>query len=154
MVIGMNDMFKHGASLSTLPTLWIGIPILTTVGIAIMRLSHGLHTMELGHGASNYILLVIIFSLQIIFWLMGTAVMKRMQFFQAIRTGEVGAPMTFALICPGVALIVTGHFILNKVIVASGIIPKYGAVYICLASALIIVQFITGFALAKFVRAS
>jgi hypothetical protein len=28
MVIGMNDMFKHGASLSTLPTLWIGIPIL------------------------------------------------------------------------------------------------------------------------------
>jgi hypothetical protein len=119
-----------------------------------MRLSHGLHTMELGHGASNYILLVIIFSLQIIFWLMGTAVMKRMQFFQAIKTGEVGAPMTFALICPGVALIVSGHFILNKVIVASGIIPKYGAVYICLASALIILQLITGFALTKFVRAS
>ena len=53
LIIGMNDMIKQGVSRSSLPTLWVVIPILTTAGIAAMRLSHGLHSLELGHGASD-----------------------------------------------------------------------------------------------------
>ena len=77
LVIGMGDMFMQGSSRSTLPTLWVVIPILTITDISIMRLEHGLHTLELGH--DNYIVpLTIIFSIQIMFVLLGWAVMKRM----------------------------------------------------------------------------
>ncbi len=149
LVIGMNDMFKHGVSRASLPTLWVVIPILTTAGIAMMRLSHGLHTLELGHGASNFILLAIIFSIQIVFFLLGWAVMKRMNYFQTLLNHEENSPVTLALICPGVAFVVMGHFVVNKVIVASGIISKFGAVYIGLSFLLIVLQFITGWLLVR-----
>ena len=152
LVIGMNDMFRHGVSRASLPTLWVVIPILTTAGIAIMRLSHGLHTMELGHGASNYILLVIIFSIQIMFLLMGWASMKRMNYFQTLLKHSENTPVTLALICPGVAFVVMGHFVVNKVIVASGIISKFGPAYLALSFALIVLQFITGWLLIRLVH--
>ncbi len=149
LFMGMNDIFKQGVSRESLPTLWVVIPILTTAGIAIMRLSHGLHTLELGQGASNYILLTIIFSIQIIFFLMGSAVMKRMNYFQTLLNHEEKTPVTLALICPGVAFIVMGHFIVNKVIVASGIIDEFGLTYIGLAFLLIILQGFTGWLLLR-----
>ena len=152
LVIGMNDMFKQGVSRASLPTLWVVIPILTTAGIAIMRLSHGLHTLELGHGASNYILLSIIFSIQIIFFLMGWAVMKRMAYFQALLSHMENTPVTLALICPGVAFVVMGHFVLNKVVTASKIIDKFGFVYIGLSFLLIVLQFVTGWLLLRLAR--
>ena len=152
LVIGMNDMFKQGVSRASLPTLWVVIPILTTAGIAIMRLSHGLHTLELGHGASNYILLAIIFSIQIVFFLMGWAVMNRMNYFHSLLNHKENTPVTFALICPGVAFVVMGHFVLNKVITGSGIIGKFGYAYITLSFLLIVLQFITGWLLLKLAR--
>jgi len=152
LVIGMNDMFRHGVSRVSLPTLWVVIPILTTAGIAIMRLSHGLHTLELGHGASNYILLTIIFSIQIMFLLMGWAAMKRMNYFQTLLRHGENTPVTLALICPGVAFVVMGHFVVNKVITASGIISKFGTVYMLLSFALIVLQFITGWLLIRLVH--
>ncbi|MCK4501910.1 MAG: hypothetical protein KAU22_02680, partial [Desulfuromonadales bacterium] len=152
LFMGMNDIFKQGVSRESLPTLWVVIPILTTAGIAIMRLSHGLHTLELGQGASNYILLTIIFSLQIIFFLMGSAVMKRMNYFQTLLNHQEKTPVTLALICPGVAFIVMGHFIVNKVIVASGIISEFGAAYIGLAFLLLVLQGFTGWLLLRLAR--
>ncbi len=142
LVIGMGDMFREGTSRTTLPTLWVVIPILTVTGIAMMRLGHGLHTLELSHG--NYIVsLSVIFSIQIMFVLMGWAVMKRMNYFQALFGGEEKSPVAFALICPGVALVVMGHFILNKVFVISGIITKFDGFYIGFSSALVILQIAT-----------
>ena len=152
LIIGMNDMFKEGASRASLPTLWVVIPILTTAGIAITRLSHGLQTLELGQGASNYILLMIIFSLQIMFTLMGLAVMQRMNYFQALLNREENSPVAFALICPGVALVVMGHFVVNKVMVASGIISQFGVVYIGLSFSLIVLQLFTGWLLLRLAR--
>ena len=152
LIIGMNDMFKEGASLASLPTLWVVIPILTTAAIAIMRLSHGLHTLELGHGASNFVLLVIVFSLQIMFALMGIAVMKRMNYFQLLLEKKENSPVTFALICPGVALVVMGHFVINKVVVASGIISKFDFVYTGFSFTLVVLQLITGWLLIRLAR--
>ncbi|MCK4708332.1 MAG: hypothetical protein KAU21_06930, partial [Gammaproteobacteria bacterium] len=49
LVIGIGHMLEHGANKSALPTLWVGIPILTTLSIAGLRLDHGLsHTLGLG----------------------------------------------------------------------------------------------------------
>lgn len=153
LIIGMNDMFKHGISEAALPTLWVVIPILTTAGIAIMRLSHGLHTLKIGHGASDFILLAIIFSIQIIFFLLGWAVMKRMNYFQMLLNNKENPPVTLALICPGVAFVVMGHFVLNKVITASGIICKFGVAYIGLSFLLIVLQFGTGWLLLRLTHA-
>ncbi len=152
LTIGFNDLFKEGASRASLPTLWVVIPILTITGIATMRLSHGLHTLELGHGASNYILLTAIFSLQIMFGLMGWAVMKRMNYFQAILNREEKSPVTFALICPGVALVIMGHFVLNKVMVASGIISQFGIFYMGFSLLLIILQLVTAWFLLRLIN--
>jgi hypothetical protein len=152
LVIGMSDMFKHGVSRVSLPTLWVVIPILTTAGIAVMRLSHGLYKLELGHGASNYILLSMIFSIQIIFFLMGWSVMRRMRYFHKLLNHEETGPVTLALICPGVAFVVMGHFVLNKVIVESGIIGKFGVVYLILSLALIVLQFMTGWLLFRLAK--
>ena len=152
LIIGMNDMFKEGASLSSLPTLWVIIPILTTAAIAIMRLSHGLHTLELGHGASNFVLLGIVFSLQIMFALMGLAVMKRMNYFQLLLERKENSPVAFALICPGVALVVMGHFVINKVMVASGIVSKFDIVYMGFSFSLVVLQLMTGWLLLRLAR--
>lgn len=150
--IGMNDIFKEGISLASLPTIWVVVPILTIVGISMMRLSHGLATLELGHGASNYILLTIIFSIQIIFLMMGWAVMKRMNYFEMIFNGKEKSPVALALVCPGVAFVIMGHFVLNKVMVASGIIAKFGAAYLGFSFALIVIQLLVVWLLFKVVN--
>ena len=152
LIIGMSDMFREGASKATLATLWVIIPILTTAGIGVMRLSHGLHTLELGRGASNYVFLVMIFSLQIMFALMGWAVMKRMNYFQSVLNREEKSPVVFALICPGVALAVMGHFVLNSVMAASGIISKFGLFYIGFSFLLVVLQFFTAWLLIRLAR--
>ncbi|WDP92384.1 MAG: hypothetical protein HUN04_22740 [Desulfobacter sp.] len=152
LIIGMNDMIKQGVSRSSLPTLWVVIPILTTAGIAVMRLSHGLHTLELGHGASDFILLAIIFSIQIVFFLLGWSVMKRMNYFKTLLNHEEDTPVTLALICPGVAFVVMGHFVLNKVITASAVITKFGYTYMVLSFGLIVLQGLTGWLLIRLAR--
>jgi hypothetical protein len=152
LIIGMNDMIKQGVSRSSLPTLWVVIPILTTAGIAAMRLSHGLHSLELGHGAPDYILLAIIFSIQIVFFLLGWSVMKRMKYFKALLNHEEDTPVTLALICPGVAFVVMGHFVLNKVIAAIGILTKFDYTYMAISFGLIVLQFITGWLLIRLAR--
>lgn len=152
LIIGMNDMFKEGASLSSLPTLWVVIPILTTATIAIMRINHGLHTLELSQGGSNFVLLVSVFSLQIMFVLMGLAVMKRMNYFKLLLERKENSPVSFALICPGVALVVLGHFFINNAMVTSGIIEKFDIVYAGLSFSLIVVQLMTGWILVRLAR--
>jgi hypothetical protein len=152
LIIGMNDMIKQGVSRSSLPTLWVVIPILTTAGIAVMRLSHGLYTLELGHGASDFILLAIIFSIQIVFFLLGWSVMKRMNYFKTLLNHEEDTPVTLALICPGVAFVVMGHFVLNKVVTASAVITKFGYTYMVLSFGLIVLQGLTGWLLIRLAR--
>jgi len=152
LTMGMADMFREGASRSTLPTLWVIIPILTISGIAIMRLSHGIHELDLGQGVSNYFLLSVFFSLQIMFALMGWSVMSRMKYFQAVLNREENTPLTFALICPGVALVVMGHFVLNKVMVSSGIVEKFGLFYIGFSLLLVVLQFLTAWLLMRLAR--
>jgi hypothetical protein len=39
------------------------------------------------------------------------------------------SPVAFALVCPGVALTVMGQFFINKALVTSGLLVKFGVVY-------------------------
>jgi hypothetical protein len=83
---------------------------------------------------------------------MGWAVMSRMKYFQSVLNREENTPLTFALICPGVALVVMGHFVLNKVMVSSGIIDKFGLFYIGFSFLLIVLQFFTAWLLMRLAR--
>jgi hypothetical protein len=145
LVIGISHMLEHGANRCALPTLWIGVPILTTLSIALLRLDHGLvHTLGANEAGSHFFFLTTVFSAQIFLILLGIAVMKKMSYFRSVWNGEISSPALFALICPGVALSVSVHFFVNKGLLPLQVIEKFGLAYWMLNSFALSIQFITG----------
>ncbi|MGB0867893.1 MAG: TsoY family (seleno)protein, partial [Granulosicoccaceae bacterium] len=152
-VAGMSKLFEKGATLTTLPTLWVLIPILTVLGIATLRLDHGLtHTLEVTADGKPLLFLSVIFGAQWVIALLGGAVISRMDYFGKVMCGEENSPLTLATICPGVALVVMGHFFLNKGLVSAGVIEKFGISYLLVSAALIALQLLTGWFLLKLTR--
>ncbi len=154
LVLGIGHMLEHGANKSALPTLWVGVPILTTLSITMLRLDHGIaHTLGLSDAAtSSVFFLGLVLATQIFLILLGFAVMKRMHYFRSVWNGEEKTPVIYALICPGVALSVSIHFFANKGLVSAGLIEKFGVPYWSLSGAAIIVQIFTAFILFKLVK--
>ena len=154
LVLGIGHMLEHGANKSALPTLWVGIPILTTLSIAGLRLDHGLsHTLGLGEiNTSPVLFLGLILATQIFLMLLGSAVMNRMHYFRSVWNGEEKSPVIYALICPGVALSVSLHFFANKGLVSAGLIEKFGLPYWSFSGLAIAVQLFTGFMLFMLVK--
>ncbi len=152
LVIGISHMLEHGASKMTLPTLWVGVPILTTLSIAIMRIDHGLaHTLHVSEASSSFFFLAMIFASQLFLILLGTAVMKKMDYFRSVMSGEEKSPIIYALICPGVGFSVSLHFLINKGLVASQIIEKFSTTYWLLSGSAILIQMITAVFLFTFI---
>jgi hypothetical protein len=108
LVLGFRAMLENMPERDTAPTLWIAIPFVTVAGIAIywlnMALMHNFG-VELAPG-SIFSFLTFLFALQLVFGLLGYAVMKRFGYFEHYVAGEGRSPGSFALICPGVALFV------------------------------------------------
>lgn len=154
LVIGIGHMLEHGANKSALPTLWVGIPILTTLSIAGLRLDHGLsHTLGLGEvNTSPVLFLGLVLATQIFLMLLGAAVMNRMQYFRSVWNAQEKSPVIYALICPGVALSVSLHFFANKGLVSAGLIEKFGIPYWSFSGLAIVVQLFTAFILFKLVK--
>jgi hypothetical protein len=115
LVIGFHSMLTHGIRPEAAPSLWLMIPITTLLGITFMRTAHGMGEAFGGHVSSgeNYIVLMAIFSIQLIFGLIGFAVMKRLNYFKDFIYGEKTHATTYALVCPGVALPVFGLFVVK-----------------------------------------
>jgi len=78
---------------------------------------------------------------------MGYAVMRRMNYFRDLLAPQANpvnqSPVAFALVCPGVALSVMGQFFINKALVTSGLLVKYGVVYFGLTAIVVVVQLAT-----------
>jgi len=115
LVIGFHSMLTHGIRVEAAPSLWLMIPITTLLGITFMRTSHGMGEAMGGHvsSAETYIVLVAIFSVQIIFGMIGYVVMKRLNYFKDFIHGDKIQATTYALICPGVAFPVFGLFVVK-----------------------------------------
>jgi hypothetical protein len=115
LVIGFHSMLTHGIRPEAAPSLWLMIPITTLLGITFMRTGHGLGEAFGGHVSSgeNYIVLMAIFSVQLIFGLIGFVVMKRLNYFKDFIYGNKIHATTYALVCPGVALPVFGLFVVK-----------------------------------------
>lgn len=115
LVIGFHSMLTHGIRLEAAPSLWLMIPITTLLGITFMRTSHGLGEAMGAHVSSGetYAVLIAIFSVQLIFGMIGFIVMKRLNYFRDFIHGDKVHATTYALVCPGVALPVFGLFVVK-----------------------------------------
>ncbi len=149
LVLGFDAMMRHGINVQASPSLWIVIPILTLLGITWIRLSHGLsHGFAApGSRASLFVLAAALLSVQILFGLIGWAVMRRLGYFRDYVFGDKGNAGTFALICPGVAFFVFGFFFITVGLVHTGLVAHLSPLYFLLVAPLALIQFVTLYAL-------
>lgn len=131
LVLGLRGMLDQGANVETAPSLWIVVPILTVLSIALLRQGHGIDTVLSGNaaGAQGFGLLTTLLMAQIAFGLLGWVVLRRYGYFQRFVTGPERSPGSYTLVCPGVAIVVMLHFWANVALVDSGAIAPYGALY-------------------------
>jgi hypothetical protein len=143
MLLGLRAMMEHGANEDAAPTLLIGIPLLTVIGIALMRQEHGLHVHFGAHGTKvdNFTLLTAIVMVQIAFALFGLVVLRAQGYFGKFVSGDHISAGSYALICPGVAMSVMLQFYVNKGLVGMGLIEKYSTVYWAASTPALVLQF-------------
>jgi hypothetical protein len=138
-------MFKHGIGIEAAPSMWIMIPILTLVGITMFRITMGLHHNFGQHldKASLFTLTVIIVSFQALFGILGYSILKKLDYFNIYVHGDKKSPVSFALICPGVAFMVFGVFLVQYGFISNHIIEKYSIAHLIALSPFIYVQYKT-----------
>lgn len=142
LVLGFRDIFEKGVNEEGAPSLWIVIPILTLAGIAVMRLLHGFaHIFDRPMQADDgLIVMAVFFSLQLLFGLIGWVVMKKIGYFAAYVQGKQLSASSYALICPGVALMVFGMFFLHAGLIHSGLVEAFSPIHFILLAPLAILQ--------------
>jgi hypothetical protein len=145
ITIGFTNMFEKGISVEASPSLWIIIPILTLLGIAFVRISFGLdHHFETPlTNSSLFTFTSVVVSIQVVFGILGYQVMKRLNYFGEFVEGENRSPVSFALICPGVAFMVFGMFFINFGLTFNGVLDKYSLAYFLMMLPFMFVQYKT-----------
>jgi hypothetical protein len=103
------------------------IPITTLLGITFMRTTHGLHESFDAHvsPADHFVVLMALFSIQVLFGMLGYVVLKRINYFNDYIRGDKCHATTFALVCPGVAFPVFGLFVVKFALLGNGLIQMW-----------------------------
>ena len=132
----------HGVDRDAAPTLMIVVPLVTILSIMFMRQSHGMHTTFDAHtnAIDTMMFLAKGLSIQIAFLSLGWVVLKSQGYFRDYVFGNKKHVGSYALVCPGVAFSVLMHFFINKGLVASGIIEKFGTPYWALTTVALVSQ--------------
>ncbi len=145
LVLGLRGIFEHGLSRAAAGSIWILIPILTVTGIGLIRLQHGLaHHFGAPSAPADYLILITVFlSVQLLIGMLGHAALKRMGYFADFIHGSEKNSATYAIICPGVALVVFGMFFLSAGLVATGLVVKFSIAYFVLLAPILALQVIT-----------
>ena len=145
LVLGFRSMMENRAGPETTPTLWIVVPLLTVIGIAIYRLKMALaHNFGVETAAGEvFALLATLLSVQILFMLIGWAVMKRAGYYGRWVAGPDKSPGSLALVCPGVGLFVMGNFLVNPGLVGIGLVEPLSLGYGLLYAPLVAIQVAT-----------
>lgn len=130
-VLAVHAMLMHGAAEEAAPSLLIVIPILTVLGIMMVRQDHGMHVTLGGHVTPVETLMMLsrILSVQGVFALFGLMVLRAHGYGAKYLYGDTPSAGAYALVCPGVALSVMLQFWLNKGLVATGLIDKFSLAY-------------------------
>lgn len=142
LVLGMRAMMETGANAETAPTLWLGVPILTVLTIAILRQGHGVHVHLGAHtlAVDNLGFMSRLLSAQLAFLLLGWVVLSRHGYFRRYVFGTEVSPGSWTLICPGVGLGVMLHFFTNAGLVPVGLVAKFGVAYWLLTGLALAIQ--------------
>jgi len=90
IVLGFRSMLSNGINYEASVSLWIVIPVLTIFGITVNRISMGLvHNFGAGvHPWFHVIFFSALAAMQLLFGLLGYAVMKRLGYFSEFISGE------------------------------------------------------------------
>jgi hypothetical protein len=130
-ITAFNSMLHFGTAKESGPTLMVVAPLLTVLGIMVLRQNHGLHTTFDVHvaNADTLMFLTKVLAVQFAFALIGLLVLRRQGYADAFLRGDGHSAGSYALVCPGVALSVMMHFWINKGLVANGLIAKFGIAY-------------------------
>lgn len=141
-VTAFNSMLHHGTAKESAPTLMVVVPILTVLGIMVMRQKHALHTTFEVHGgaADNLVLTTAILAIQGGFLALGLLVLRRQKYADAYLRGDGNSAGAYALVCPGVAISVMLNFWINKGLVGAGVITDFGVAYWSLTTLAIAAQ--------------
>lgn len=144
-VLGFRAMFEHGIDRESSVSLWIIIPIITLIGIAIFRLSMAMHHNFGTHldPISSLVLFASLVSVQLLFGLLGYMVMEQLKYFQDYVQGPESSVASYALICPGVASYVLAFFLIHQGFVASGLLVPFSPLYVLLILPLVFFQYKT-----------
>jgi len=145
LVLGFRAMMEHAAAEETTPTLWIIIPIVTVLAIAIYRLNMSLaHSFNVPWAPGEvFAFLTTALAIQIVFGMIGWAVMRRVGYFEKYVSGPKRSPGAYALICPGVALVVSANFFVNAGLVKLGAVAPFSPAHIALYVPIVVLQLIT-----------
>jgi len=146
ITMGFKNMFEQGISVEASPSLWIIIPILTLLGIMMVRVSFGLmHNFDSAMSKSSlFTLTSVILSVQILFGILGYKVMKMNRYFETyIEDEKTRSSVSFALICPGVAFMVFGMFFINFGLTYNGVLVKNTIPYFIMMLPFIYIQYKT-----------
>lgn len=143
LVLGFRAMFEHGVAVEQAPTLLIVVPILTVLGILLMRQGHGLHVHFGSHASAGetMVFLTRLLSLQVLFTLLGLTILQASGYLQRFVRGSETSAGSYALVCPGVALNVMGFFWVHKGLIEAGLLAKYSAAYWALLAPFLTSQF-------------
>jgi hypothetical protein len=142
IVLGFDAILRHGIQPQAAGSLWIVIPILTLLGITWIRWSMGLSHQfgNTNHPTDLLLFTTVVVSLQVIFGLIGYAVMKKLNYFADYAGGAKSNAGAFALICPGVAFFVFGMFFISFGLVIPKLVGAGSWMYYLLMAPLIAVQ--------------
>ncbi|OYY95615.1 MAG: hypothetical protein B7Y41_03720 [Hydrogenophilales bacterium 28-61-23] len=145
LVIGFSTMLTHGIRPAAAPSLWLMIPITTLLGITFMRTTHGMHESFGAHvsPADHFVVLMALFSVQVMFGLLGYAVLKKINYFKEYIHGDKCQATTFALICPGVAFPVFGQFVVKFGLLGNGLVMMWTPAHYLALLPFLLVQLIT-----------
>jgi hypothetical protein len=145
LVIGFSTMLTHGIRPAAAPSLWLMIPITTLLGITFMRTTHGMHESFDAHvsPADHLVVLMALFSIQVMFGLLGYRVLKKINYFKEYIHGDKCQATTFALVCPGVAFPVFGLFVIKFGLLGNGLIMMWTPAHYLLLLPFLAVQLIT-----------
>jgi len=129
IVAGITSIInKGGISAKAGATIWIFIPIITLVGITLVRLEHSVHTLSTntGHSFFGLILTVTCVLFELIIIYIGYNFLKKTGYLEyEVHSKEKGSNISvFGLICPGVALsVMTG--LVAYFCIKSGLVQPY-----------------------------
>ena len=142
LILGIRSMLDHGTNAETAPTLMILIPLMTILGILMMRQSHGLGVQFEDHtsDAQTFLFLAKMVSVQVLFALFGLLILSRHSYGKRFIWGRETSVMTYALVCPGVGFTVLWQFFVHKGLVALHLVDKFSVAYWLLVGLALAVQ--------------